>query len=181
MKMKGIKVNVIERLVKIVLNLYQRVVFFADITHQCFNVDYLLRITKRAGISAFYSRNKLKNHNQFIIILGVPALFVRQYNAEKNPLRRALLYSSSDEREDYGGMKIAEPLQASSSVEAYFKKCNFLPYQRIIKEFDYGNFRLSSYIDSLEQLFPLVQYWIPHLTIISPPIWLRGLKIRITT
>jgi len=136
MKMKGMKVNVIERLAKIALNLYQRVVLFVDIIRQRFNVDYLLRITRRAGISALYSRNKLKNHNQFISILGVPALFARQYNAEKSPLCRAVFYSSSDEREDYGGMKIAVPLQASTPAAVYFKKFNFLPDQQIIKELD---------------------------------------------
>lgn len=145
-----------------------------------FNVNDLLRITKHAGISAFYPWHELKNHNQFINIPGTPALLARQYNNEKSPLRRALFDSSFDEREDYSGVRIEAQLQASAPVAIHFKECNLLPYQRIMKEFDNGDLLLSSYIDSPEQLFPLVQYWIPHLIIISPPIWQSDLKERIT-
>lgn len=147
-----------------------------------FNVNDLLRITKHTGISAFYPWHELKNHNQSITLPGAPGLLARRYSNEKSPLRRALFYSSFDEKEDYGGvgMKIEAQLQASAPVAVHFKECNLLPYQRIIKEFDNGDLLLTSYIDSPEQLFPLVQYWIPHLIIISPQIWQSDLKERIT-
>lgn len=147
-----------------------------------FNVNDLLRITKRTGVSAFYPWYELKNHGHFINISESPGLFVRQYHNEKNPLHRVRLYSSRDEMKDYGRgrMKIEALLHASAPVAVHFKECHLLPHQRIIKEFDNGDLLLNSYIDSPEQLFPLVQYWIPHLIIISPQVWQSVLKERIT-
>lgn len=146
------------------------------------HVNELLRITRRAGISAFYSWHELNNHRQFVNIPSIFDLLVRPYNNGTSPLHRALFFSSFDEREDCsdGGRKTEAQLQASAHIAIHFKEYNLLPFQRIIKEFDNGDLLLSSYIDSPEQLFPLVQYWIPNLIIISPPIWQSDLRERIT-
>ncbi len=70
-------------------------------------------------------------------------------------------------------------LQVSAQAAVHFKRRKLLPFQKMMQELDNGCLILSSHIASPEQLFPLVQYWIPHVTIISPQVWQHDLKARI--
>lgn len=104
---------------------------------------------------------------------------VRIINVSAQQSKNQLRNSEFNEVEGYEGrdMKTNTDLQTSSPVSVQFKECHLLHHQRIIKEFDNGDFLLSDYIDSPEQCFP---YWNSHIIIISPQVWLNNLKERIT-
>lgn len=146
-----------------------------------FNVNDLLRITKRVGLAAFYPWYDIKSHNQYIGLQAIPDLLVVGYEYENSAQRKAIFYPLFDDSDDPGGDRVKTEvlLQVSAQAAGHFKQRNFLPFQKTIRELDNGELLLASHIASPEQLFPLVQYWIPHLTIISPQVWQSDLKARI--
>ena len=59
-------------------------------------------------------------------------------------------------------------IKVDASVAHYFTRRNLLPNQETIRKLENGELLLScKNIHELE-IIPLVQYWIPYLTIISP-------------
>lgn len=59
-------------------------------------------------------------------------------------------------------------IKVSAKVAPYFLRRNLLPNQEILKKLDDGSLLLQcQHINEME-ILPLVQYWLPHLTIISP-------------
>lgn len=59
-------------------------------------------------------------------------------------------------------------IKVSAKVAPYFLRRNLLPNQEILKKLDDGSLLLQcQHINEME-ILPLVQYWIPHLTVISP-------------
>jgi len=155
----------------------------AHLTEQ-FTVNELLRITKHADIVDFYPWYKIADYNQLMSMPEIPDLLLHpsENETEKAILCKTLLYSPFDvgEETERIAKKTQAQLQVFAPVAVHFKNCNLLPFQRIIKEFDNGDLLLSSHIDSPEELFPFVQYWIPHLIIVSPQIWQKDLKERVT-
>lgn len=147
------------------------------------NVNELLRIAKHADIVNFYPHYKISNYHQFMSTSEIPELLL--HNSEKESqkafLSNTLLYSSFDagEEEERISKQTVATLQVLAPVAIHFKHCNLLPFQRIIKEFDNGDLLLNTHIDSPEEIFPLVQYWIPHLKILSPQNWQTDLKERV--
>ncbi|HDR1040550.1 helix-turn-helix transcriptional regulator [Pasteurella multocida] len=67
------------------------------------------------------------------------------------------------------GNQISEVIiKVSAKVAPYFQRRNLLPNQEILKKLDDGSLLLQcKHINEME-ILPLVQYWIPHLTVISP-------------
>ncbi len=59
-------------------------------------------------------------------------------------------------------------LKIDHSAAAYFKRRQLLPNQHIDKELEDGGLIVSSRIAHDEQILPLIQYWLPHVHIISP-------------
>ena len=59
-------------------------------------------------------------------------------------------------------------LQVSAAVAHYFKRRNVLVNQTTVKELSDGGLIVSSRAGHINQLLPLVRYWIPHVRIISP-------------
>lgn len=123
------------------------------------NVNYLLLIMMSLGIGAGYLWHKFNGRL----------------------LYRQLFYPVFDTREDDGEMMMGSHLPVSDPAMKCTRECHLLPYQRKIKQFDNGDFLLSSYIDYPKQFFPLVQHWHFHLPIIFPLIWQCDKKERITT
>ncbi|WP_133543555.1 helix-turn-helix transcriptional regulator [Mesocricetibacter intestinalis] len=67
------------------------------------------------------------------------------------------------------GNQIGEILiKVSAFAAPYFLRRNLLPNQRLVHKSESGELILASQNVNEWEVIPLVQYWIPHLTIISP-------------
>ena len=67
------------------------------------------------------------------------------------------------------GNQLSEVLVKVSSFAApYFLRRNLLPNQKLVHKSENGELILASENVNELDIVPLVQYWIPHLTIISP-------------
>ncbi|MDG2938713.1 WYL domain-containing transcriptional regulator [Bisgaard Taxon 10/6] len=67
------------------------------------------------------------------------------------------------------GNQLAEVIiQVSKFAAPYFLRRNLLPNQELVRKLDYGGLILACPNVNEMDVIPLVQYWIPHLVIISP-------------
>jgi predicted DNA-binding transcriptional regulator YafY len=66
-------------------------------------------------------------------------------------------------------------LKVSAEVAGYFKRRKLIANQVIEKELEDGGLLLSAKVGHLNQVLPIVRYWIPHLRVISP----EGLQAEI--
>ncbi|WGE91859.1 helix-turn-helix transcriptional regulator [Actinobacillus genomosp. 1] len=68
-------------------------------------------------------------------------------------------------------------IKVAPKVAHYFTRRNLLPNQELLHKLDDGGLLLACKNVNEQEIIPLVQYWIPHLTIISP-IKLQGVMIE---
>ncbi len=68
-------------------------------------------------------------------------------------------------------------LKISKDVAGYFKRRKLIANQIIEKELEDGGLILSAKVGHLNQILPIVRYWIPHIKIISP----EGLQKELET
>ncbi|MCV2356541.1 WYL domain-containing protein [Paucibacter sp. B2R-40] len=59
-------------------------------------------------------------------------------------------------------------LKVAKEVAGYFKRRKLIANQVIEKELENGALILSAKVGHLNQILPIVRYWIPHIQIISP-------------
>jgi predicted DNA-binding transcriptional regulator YafY len=59
-------------------------------------------------------------------------------------------------------------LKISAEVAGYFKRRKLIANQVIEKELEDGGLIVSAKIGHVNQVLPIVRYWIPHLRVISP-------------
>jgi predicted DNA-binding transcriptional regulator YafY len=59
-------------------------------------------------------------------------------------------------------------LKIASEVASYFKRRRLIANQVIEKELEDGGLIVSAKVGHLNQVIPIVRYWIPHIRIISP-------------
>lgn len=59
-------------------------------------------------------------------------------------------------------------LKIASEVAGYFKRRKLIANQVVEKELEDGGLILSAKVGHLNQVLPIVRYWIPHIRIISP-------------
>ena len=59
-------------------------------------------------------------------------------------------------------------LKVAKEVAQYFKRRKLIANQVIEKELEDGALILSAKVGHLNQVLPIVRYWIPHIRIISP-------------
>jgi predicted DNA-binding transcriptional regulator YafY len=59
-------------------------------------------------------------------------------------------------------------LKVSAEVAGYFKRRKLIANQVIEKELEDGGLLVSAKVGHLNQVLPIVRYWIPHLRMISP-------------
>ena len=59
-------------------------------------------------------------------------------------------------------------LKATSEVAGYFKRRKLIGNQVIEKELADGSLIISAKVSHDNQILPIVRYWMPNLTIISP-------------
>ena len=70
-------------------------------------------------------------------------------------------------------------LKIYPDIAPFFKQRNLLPFQKIVDESSDGSLIVQSHVESEEQIIPLVQYWLPHIRIISSSEWQRNLEHRL--
>lgn len=59
-------------------------------------------------------------------------------------------------------------MRISSHVAGYFKRRALIANQRIERELEDGELIVSAEVGHVNQVLPIVRYWIPHIRIISP-------------
>lgn len=59
-------------------------------------------------------------------------------------------------------------LKIAADVSHFFKRRNVLPAQKLIRKEPNGDLIVQTKMAHENQLFPLLRYWLPNLTIISP-------------
>jgi predicted DNA-binding transcriptional regulator YafY len=59
-------------------------------------------------------------------------------------------------------------LKVSAEVAGYFKRRKLIANQVIEKELEDGGLIVSAKVGHVNQVLPIVRYWIPHLRVISP-------------
>lgn len=59
-------------------------------------------------------------------------------------------------------------------VASYFKRRRLIANQAIEKELEDGGLIVSAKVGHLNQILPIVRYWIPHIRIISPETLMEG-------
>lgn len=62
-------------------------------------------------------------------------------------------------------------LQVSAEVASYFVRRKLIVNQVIEKELPDGGLVISAKVGHVNQILPIVRYWIPHIQIISPTTW----------
>lgn len=67
-----------------------------------------------------------------------------------------------------GNDKTEVVLKVDKKVAGYFKRRKLIVNQVIEKDLEDGGLILSAKVGHLDQVLPIVRYWIPHLRIISP-------------
>lgn len=59
-------------------------------------------------------------------------------------------------------------IQVSAFAAPFFLRRNLLPNQKLLHKLENGELLLASENVNPLDILPIVQYWIPHLSIISP-------------
>lgn len=91
-------------------------------------------------------------------------------------LNSALLEEIKASDSLYHGNQIKEVIvQIAPDVAHYFTRRNLLPNQEIIRELDHGGLLIASKNVHEQEILPIARYWIPHITIVSPPELQRDL------
>ncbi|WP_201555521.1 helix-turn-helix transcriptional regulator [Psychrobacter sp. 72-O-c] len=67
------------------------------------------------------------------------------------------------------GNQISEiVLQVDAKVAGYFERRDLLPNQKLVRKLDNGDLLLACRDVHPREVVPIVQYWIPHIRVISP-------------
>ncbi len=67
-------------------------------------------------------------------------------------------------------------LKIAPAVAGYFKRRNLIANQIIEKELDDGGLIVSTRVGHVNQVLPIVRYWIPHIRIVNPDSLQRQLE-----
>jgi predicted DNA-binding transcriptional regulator YafY len=59
-------------------------------------------------------------------------------------------------------------LKIDKEVAGYFQRRKIIPNQLIVKELEDGGVLVSTMVGHFNQILPIVRYWIPNVTIVSP-------------
>lgn len=60
-------------------------------------------------------------------------------------------------------------LQVNAEVAGYFERRDLLPNQELVRKLDNGNSLLACRNVHPREVIPIVQYWMPHIRVLSPP------------
>ncbi|HDR0613030.1 helix-turn-helix transcriptional regulator [Pasteurella multocida] len=106
------------------------------------------------------------NKEKTFCFTQIKTLLVKNDRFETNPT-----FLQKIQRSDsisHGNQLSEVIIKVAAKAAPYFQRRNLLPNQEILKKLDDGSLLLQcKHINEME-ILPLVQYWIPHLTVISP-------------
>lgn len=71
----------------------------------------------------------------------------------------------------FGNQHVEVIIKISAKASGYFKRRALLPNQEIVRELEDGTLLLACNDVSPMEILPIVQYWIPHVHIVSPEDW----------
>lgn len=122
---------------------------------------------------------KLLNHKGIWYLVGRDADRLKTFSFSRiNGLRQLDTSFDPDPKvdqalEEEDGIWLGEEkteivLKISSDVAGYFKRRKLIANQIIVKELDDGGLIVSAKVGHVNQVLPIVRYWIPHIRIISP-------------
>lgn len=60
-------------------------------------------------------------------------------------------------------------IQVSSQVATFFRRRNLVPNQMIEEESAGGDILVASTVVHIDEILPVIRYWIPHVRVIEPP------------
>lgn len=60
-------------------------------------------------------------------------------------------------------------IQVSSQVATFFQRRNLVPNQVIEKETAGGGILVASTVVHIDEILPIIRYWIPHVRVLEPP------------
>jgi predicted DNA-binding transcriptional regulator YafY len=60
-------------------------------------------------------------------------------------------------------------IQVSSQVATFFRRRNLIPNQVIEKETAGGGILVASTVVHIDEILPIMRYWIPHVRVLEPP------------
>ncbi|MDP9499993.1 helix-turn-helix transcriptional regulator [Bisgaard Taxon 45] len=106
------------------------------------------------------------NKEKTFCFTQIKTLLVKNDRFETNPTFLQKIQNSDSISH---GNQISEVIiKVSAKATPYFQRRNLLPNQEILKKLDDGSLLLQCKQINEMEILPLVQYWIPHLTVISP-------------
>lgn len=70
-------------------------------------------------------------------------------------------------------------LKIDQDVAGYFKRRKLIANQVIEKELEDGGLIISAKVSHINQVVPIVRYWIPHIRIISPESLQKDMEVEI--
>ena len=97
---------------------------------------------------------------------GIESLLVLDESFDPDPRVEKTL--SDQETIWFSESKVEVVLQVSPEVASYFRRRALIANQVIVKDLQDGGLILSTSVGHVNQILPIVRYWIPHIRIISP-------------
>lgn len=61
----------------------------------------------------------------------------------------------------------------------YFQRRKLVPQQKLVKNLENGGLIISSHVDHVNQILPIVRYWMPHVKILEPTWFQERLESEI--
>ena len=68
-------------------------------------------------------------------------------------------------------------IQVSSQVATFFQRRNLVPNQVIEKETAGGGILVASTVVHIDEILPIIRYWIPHVRVLEPPHYQQILEL----
>ena len=76
----------------------------------------------------------------------------------------------------FGGQKTRLVVQVAAEAANFFERRNLLPGQTISRKNPDGSLLLVAWANHMEQVLPVVRFWVPHLRILEPVGWQNALE-----
>ncbi len=122
---------------------------------------------------------KLMNHHGIWYLVGVDGDMVKTFAFNKiqkiELLNKVFAYDSEIEQrlleEDgiwFSQQEIEVKLKISKEISGYFQRRKLIANQEIEKTFEDGSLILKTKVGHINQVLPIIKYWIPFISVLSP-------------
>ena len=130
---------------------------------------YLLEpyaLVNRAGVWYLIGIDTAEGKQKTFVFRQIRSLAVQSDTFTHNPELLAAIHGNDSISH---GNQLAEVIvQIAPKAAPYFQRRQLLPNQELIRKLDDGGLLLACKNINEMEIIPIVQYWIPHLIIISP-------------